>query len=229
LSLTPGDVVRGVVVRLSEPSRVEKPKQRCLGRHIVERCGARAGLKPFPYLSARVARESGDDRRLASPGLSKQPHHRRDRLCTLAGVLRAGARGAHVAEQNLADRIPEPIEKSHDCASSGGELEHSKLRTQIARIWKNQGEPELGCSIFFAGIQAAFLSMRSIAGPSLLPDLIRGSGNDNCVLGRHERSTLESDSNLVARQPSMRRPNDPTVLLCAGIWRRFFGFSDRTV
>jgi hypothetical protein len=114
LPLTPGNVLRGVVARLSKSPRIEKPQQRHLGRHVVEPCRSRAGLKPFPNLRVLVARESRDNRSLARPRLAKEPHDGRDRLCTLAGILRVGGRPGHFAELNLADGLPEPVEKSHD-------------------------------------------------------------------------------------------------------------------
>jgi hypothetical protein len=60
-----------------------------------------------------VARESRVNRSLARPRLAKEPHDGRDRLCTLAGVPGSATDG-HVAELNLADGLPEPVEKSHD-------------------------------------------------------------------------------------------------------------------
>ena len=91
LSLAPGNVVRGIVVRLPDPSRVEKPEERCLGRHVIEGCRARAGREPLPDLRARITCESGDDGGLARAGLAKEPNHGGDGLGALAGALHVSA------------------------------------------------------------------------------------------------------------------------------------------
>ena len=70
LPLTPGNVLRGIVVGLSKSARIEKPEQRDLGRHVVERGRSRAGFKPFSDLRVWIARESRDDRGLARPRLA---------------------------------------------------------------------------------------------------------------------------------------------------------------
>ena len=128
------------------PSRDRSPPLQALAYRETEAAGPRAARRrtlPFacraqtlPRPRARVARESGDDRSLARPGLAQEPHDGRDRLCTLAGVLRVGARPGHVAEQNLADGLPEPIEKSHDFSFQRwiGGFEASQWRSPQARI-----------------------------------------------------------------------------------------------
>ena len=70
LPLTPGDVLRGIVLDLSKSARIKKPEQRDLGRHVVERGRSRAGFKPFSNLCVRIARQSRNDRGLSRPRLS---------------------------------------------------------------------------------------------------------------------------------------------------------------
>jgi hypothetical protein len=70
LPFTPGYVLRGVVVDLSKSAGVQKPEQRDLGWHVVERGGSRAGFKPFSDLCVRIACQSGDDGALSCPRLA---------------------------------------------------------------------------------------------------------------------------------------------------------------
>jgi hypothetical protein len=80
-----------------------------------ERIGVLSRLPDRLASGQEIAGERGDDRGLARPGLPQEPHDGRDRLCAPAGVLHAGgARPAGVAEQKLADGLPEPVEQSHD-------------------------------------------------------------------------------------------------------------------
>jgi hypothetical protein len=115
LTLTPRNVARGIVARLSKSARIEKPKQRGFGRHVVECCGSRTGFEPLPDLGARVACKRGDHRRLACASLPQQPHDQRDALGALPCTLRiGGAPSADIAEHRFAYGGPEPVEKPHD-------------------------------------------------------------------------------------------------------------------
>jgi hypothetical protein len=65
LSLTPGNVLRGVIVRLSKSARVEKSEQWNFWRYVVEKSVSRARFKSFPDHRIGIARESRDNRCLA--------------------------------------------------------------------------------------------------------------------------------------------------------------------
>ena len=118
LPLAPGDVVFGIVIRLSDPSRVQKPQQRRLGRNVVEGGGAGAGFKALPDLRAGVPGQGGDDRSLSRPGFPEQPHHGSDQPGALSRIVRARTGGGAVPEQGLAGAAPEPIKQPHDLDSS---------------------------------------------------------------------------------------------------------------
>jgi hypothetical protein len=108
LLLTPGDVACRIIARLAEPTRIEKPQQRRLGRHVVERRGSRARFKAQADLGARVARERRDDRGLASAGLAQQPY---DQCCGLNALACVFGAGGDRPEQRLLDRVPELVRK----------------------------------------------------------------------------------------------------------------------
>ena len=136
LILTPGNVAPGIVARLSEPARIEKPKQRGFGRHVVESCGSRTGFEPLPDLGARIAGKRGDHRRLAGAGLSQQPHDQRAGLGALAYALRAGgARSADITEQRLPNGGPESVEEPDHVSQPARPIEkscHGVWPSQIA-------------------------------------------------------------------------------------------------
>src|SRR5262249_23012972 len=106
LLLTPGHVACRIVARLTKPTRIEKPKQWRLGRHVVECRGSRAGFEAEANLGARVASECRDDRSLAGAGFAQQPYDQRCGLGPLARVLRAGSGRS---EQRFSDRVPELV------------------------------------------------------------------------------------------------------------------------
>ena len=84
-------------------------------RHVVEARGPRTGLESTSDLGAQVTGERGDDRGLARTGLAEQPNDKRISLRALARGLGAStARSAGAAEQQIANRGPEPVEHSHD-------------------------------------------------------------------------------------------------------------------
>src|SRR5215471_4466326 len=83
LPLTPGDVAQRIVVRFTEPTRVEKAQQRRLAWEVIKRRGTCAGLEALPDLGALITREAGDDGRLAGSGLAQEP----DDQCGRAGAF----------------------------------------------------------------------------------------------------------------------------------------------
>src|SRR3984893_13676367 len=113
LLLAPGNVFGRIVVRLSDAAGIEESKERRLCRHIVEVRRSSAWLEPFPDLRARVAGERCNDGRFACASLAEEPNYRRRGLRTLARLRDGLARGA-IPKQNVADRVPEPVEGPHE-------------------------------------------------------------------------------------------------------------------
>src|SRR5215471_8006820 len=69
LPLTPGDVAQRIVVRFTEPTRVEKAQQRRLAWEVIKRRGTCAGLEALPDLGALITRavERAPSRALSWP------------------------------------------------------------------------------------------------------------------------------------------------------------------
>jgi hypothetical protein len=63
LPLTPGYVLRGIVIGLSKSARIKKSEQRYLGEHVV----SRARFKPFSNLCVWIACQSRDDAVFPAP------------------------------------------------------------------------------------------------------------------------------------------------------------------
>jgi hypothetical protein len=116
LVLAPGDIARGVIVRLVEPACIQKPDDRDLLRHVVERGRAGARLEARAHNGARIARQCRNDRGLAGAGLAEEPDHRRGRLRTLARSVLADGRRTRIAEQAFADGAPQSVKNLHASA-----------------------------------------------------------------------------------------------------------------
>src|SRR5262249_43318791 len=132
LVLAPGNVARGIIIRLVEPARIQEADDRHLLRHVVERGGAGAGLEACAHYGARIARQRGYEGGLARTGLAKEPDHRGGRLGTMARTLLADARRTRLAEQTFADGAPQSVKNFHASAPA--------LNTNPETVpWKRSG------------------------------------------------------------------------------------------